>query len=132
MEQTWTTWTGTLPWWYRAVPGKLLHHQELMLSTVADFFSFTILLKTLFQPWRRDVLATDRLSLSERFQVWGLNLISRFFGFLLRSIAILAGILTIFGLLLFFAFLWATWLFAPLVSLGLLVTGVLTMIGVLR
>lgn len=132
MEQTWTTWTGTLPWWYRAVPGKLARHQALMLSTVTDFFSFTILLKTLFQPWRRDEIATDRLSLNERFQVWGLNLITRLFGFVIRSIAIVAGLVTLLSLLLFFVFLWVTWLFAPLVSLALLVIGLLTMLGVLR
>ncbi len=132
MEQTWTTWTGTIPWWYRAVPAKLLRHQELMLSTVVDFFSFSILLRTLFQPWRRDQISTERLSLNERFQVWGLNFISRFFGFLLRSTAIAAGIVTLLGLLLFFAFLWATWLLAPLISGALIVSGLLTMVGVLR
>lgn len=131
MEQTWTTWTGTLPWWYRAVPGKLLRHQQLMLSTVTDFFSFTVLLKTLFQPWRRDEISTDRLSLNERFQVWGLNLITRLFGFIIRTTAIGAGLVTLIGLLLFFIFLWATWLLAPLVSLTLIGLGLLTMLGVL-
>lgn len=130
MEQTWTTWTGTLPWWYRAVPGKLARHQQLMLSTVTDFFSFTILLKTLFQPWRRDEIATDRLSLNERFQVWGLNLITRLFGFVIRSIAIVSGVVTLGALLLFFIFLWATWLFAPLVALALILLGLATVFGV--
>lgn len=126
---TWTTWTGVLPWWYTVVPGKLLRHQELMFVTATDFFSFGILVRTLFQPWKRDELSTERLSLQERFQVWGLNFISRFFGFILRVTAMAFGLITLLVLFLFFAFLWLTWLIAPLMAGGLLVLGLLTMFG---
>lgn len=130
--QTWTSWVGVLPWWYTIVPSKLARHQKLLFFTVADYFSFEILLKTLFQPWKRDELSAERLSLSERVQIWGLNLVSRFFGFLMRSAAILVGLISLAIVAVFLIFLWLSWVLAPFIGVGLIAVGVLTILGGLR
>jgi hypothetical protein len=107
-------------------------NQQLILLTIADYFSFAILLRTLFQPWKRDTISTEHLSLQERFEVWGLNLVARLVGAVIRGATIIAGsfvLLTVIGL---FWTLWLVWLTAPLLALGLIILGTITMSGGLR
>lgn len=126
---TWTTWAGMVPWWYTEVPGKIAKHQKLLLYTIVDFFSFEILLRTLFQPWKRDEQSTERLSLADRVQIWGFNLIARFFGFVMRSMALVVGALTVLIYLGFCGFLWLSWVLGPFVGFALIALGLLTMSG---
>lgn len=127
--QTWTSWVGVLPWWYTIVPAKLARHQSLLLFTVVDYFSFGILLKTLFEPWKRDELSTERMSLQQRFQIWGFNFIARGFGFGMRTMAIVAGLVALCLLFLLFFFLWLSWLLAPFIAIALIALGLFTVVG---
>jgi len=59
----------------------------------ANFFSFTLLIKTFFAPWRRFVWAYPRgFDLQEYFVTFISNLISRILGAFMRIILIIAGI----------------------------------------
>lgn len=86
---------------------------------VVHFFSITLLLNSLFTPFKRMTEHANKKSLEAYAEVFVVNLMSRVVGFILRSVIILVGIIT---LLLCFAastislFLW-------LVAPGLVVGG---------
>lgn len=115
--------THILPWWYTAVAAIIYKNQRLVLLTTADYFSFRILLRTLFQPWKRDQISTQDLSLQERAQVWAMNGVARLIGFAVRSAAILGGLILLLLLLMFFAVMWLAWLTAPVLALAFVVFG---------
>ena len=127
-DPTITSWAHVVPWWYRAVPGELSKQQRLFLSTTVDYFSFGILLKTLFQPWKRDEQSVEGLSLQQRFEVWGANLVSRGVGAVVRGGAIVFGGIAIVLLLTLFALLWVGWAVAPFLALFLVGFGLYGMI----
>lgn len=52
------------------------------------------MLKTLFLPWKKDLLSDNDLPLNERFQVWMLNLVARMFGFIMRALALFAWLVS--------------------------------------
>jgi len=59
----------------------------------ANFFSFTLLLRTFFSPWRRFVWSYPRgFDLQEYFITFVSNLISRILGAFMRVMLIIAGI----------------------------------------
>ena len=122
-------WIRAIPWWYRSVPALLAHHQRLFFATVIDYFSFGILLRTLFAPWKRDQLSTQNLSLQERLQVWMQNVLTRFVGATVRSCAILSGLIALLGLSILDALFWATWLVAPVLAIALFALGFSTILG---
>lgn len=122
-----TSWIHVVPWWYRSVPRELLKQQQLLLATTVDYFSFRVLLQTLFQPWKRDEISTDRLSLQQRLEVLGLNLMSRMIGAVVRGGAMLAGVVAIIGMVSFFFVLWISWALAPFFAVALIMFGFVTM-----
>ena len=95
---------------------------------MVDYFSFKVLLQTLFQPWKRDELSTEQLSLQQQFEVLGLNMMSRLVGAVVRGSAMFAGVLVIIGLLSFFALLWVSWVLAPLLAIALIAFGLFSMV----
>lgn len=120
---------AVIPWWYLSVPALLRHHQALLAATIADYFSFAILLRTFFQPWKRDEQSYEQLSLPQQLQVLGLNLMSRLFGAMMRAAAMIAGLVVLAALGIFFLFLWASWLLAPFLALLLIGLGLWTALG---
>lgn len=127
-EKNYSITKGSLVWWYSDAAGLLAKHQSLLLLTLADFFSFKILFKTLFQPWKRDVISDDNLSLQARFQVWGLNLVTRLIGLVVRSGAILLGVVVIVLLLIGYLILWVGWILGPLAPIILAIIGFYTLL----
>lgn len=127
-DATITSWVHVVPWWYRQVPKELAKQQQLLLSTVIDYFSFGILLKTLFQPWKRDVISTEGKSLQKQFEVFEMNTISRLIGAVVRVGAMFAGGVILIALLTLFALLWVSWVTAPLLAVVLIVYGMFSMI----
>ncbi|MGI6103234.1 MAG: hypothetical protein ACOYBJ_01240 [Patescibacteria group bacterium] len=122
-------WIQAIPWWYRHVPALLAHHQRLIFETVVDYFSFAILLRTLFAPWKRDQRATDRLTIPEWVRVFGENMMTRLVGAIVRLGAMGAGLLCLAFLAVLDVLIWITWLVAPLLALGLIALGILTGLG---
>jgi len=68
------------------------------IQNIIDFFSPTILLTTLFSPWKRLVLSkrTAFLDLRGKLEVFSFNLISRLIGALIRCVILVLGISVIF------------------------------------
>ena len=84
-----------------------------------------VLLKTLFDPWRKDEMHVVGASINVKFQVFWLNMVSRFVGFVIRVSAILAagGLLALAGF--FSAAVYFVWLGWPLISLALIIGGII-------
>ena len=127
-DTTITSWVHVVPWWYRRVPKELAKQQQLLLSTVVDYFSFGILLKTLFQPWKRDVISTEGISLQKQVEVLEMNTISRLIGAVVRAGAMFAGGIILIALLTLFALLWVSWVVAPVLAVVLIGYGMYSMV----
>jgi len=87
------------------------------------YFSVAELLKTLFAPWKRDSYMPINASLDVIAKAIWENFISRFIGFLVRSLTILIGTISaLVGFLAILALL-SVWLFAPLLIVLILIKG---------
>lgn len=105
-------------WWYTQGFLRFLKYLKSFIVILADVFSVRILVRTFFQPWKRDMSPTKGLSLDRIIKVWGWNLIARGFGMVIKGATFLV-FLVIFLILLFIEIiLIITWLLYPLVILG--------------
>lgn len=119
-----TNWIQVFTWWYTGFPRELARQQKLAFLAVLNFFSFEILLKTLFQPWRKDTHSYERKTLQEKVETLGLNFISRFFGLAIRTSAMALGAVVLVLLLLFYIVMWFAWVIAPFAAIILLVLAI--------
>lgn len=79
-----------LSWWYGDGWQRLITLTKRRTKRVSDSFSVPSLLKTLFAPWRR--IYTDKAdNISEQLQAMGDNFVSRFVGFGVRFMVLLAA-----------------------------------------
>lgn len=82
-----------LGWWY--FRGWLWFMRRMFLvqtEKIMQFFSIGDLLKTLFAPFRQDSINVKGAPIGVRLQVFGGNIISRFFGLIIRTVLILIGL----------------------------------------
>lgn len=120
--------TDMLGWWYSRGWAWAIR-QLFVVRTVhiAEFFSIADLLKTLFAPFRQDATDTSRAPLGVKLQAFGGNIISRVFGFLIRTTLIVVGIITILLHALVggvAVIVWPLLPLSPFVALLLIVKGV--------
>ncbi len=117
-----------LRWWYTRGWVWLARHMMVTRNKrIADFFSITALLKTMFAPFRQDVVDTKNAPIGVKLQALGGNLISRFFGFFIRLILIICGAVLIVAnsvVALALLIIWPLLPFAPLVTFLLVMIGV--------
>src|SRR3990167_4656875 len=81
-------------WWYFEEPQILLN--VIRAATKKTFLSFSVptLLRTIFDPWKRDLYRAENASLQAMFNIWLNNIISRLVGFVMRIFTIFAGLLS--------------------------------------
>lgn len=104
-----------LGWWYSR--GWAWALQRLFVGqtqSIAGFFSIGDLLKTLFAPFRQDVMNLKGAPLSVRLQALGGNLISRVFGLIIRTVLIIIGVVLIAANAVLAAALGILWPLLPL------------------
>jgi hypothetical protein len=77
-------------WWYHAGWAGVLVANRRRLSGLSDMFSITILLRTLFAPWKR-IITYPGAGLDARIKAFGDNLVSRMVGFTVRFFVLLAA-----------------------------------------
>lgn len=117
-----------LGWWYSR--GWVWVFKYMLITRtkrILEFFSVADLLKTLFAPFRQDVIDTKNAPIGYKLQALGGNIISRFLGFLIRSTLIIIGLaLSLLNGVIGIAvvIVWPLLPFAPLVSLLLVMLGV--------
>ncbi|MFY9484504.1 MAG: ATP-dependent Clp protease ATP-binding subunit [Patescibacteria group bacterium] len=80
-------------WYYRVAFKTLRNVAASLLFITYDLFSIELLLKTLFAPWKRDVVAPVRQEISLLLQAVALNLASRGFGFVVRAATVIVGLI---------------------------------------
>ncbi|MCX6810484.1 MAG: hypothetical protein NTY30_01950 [Candidatus Berkelbacteria bacterium] len=110
-------------WWYGYLPRRLFLALEASMITLVDLFSVKILFRTLFSPWKRDLISTDGLSLQEKFQVWMMNLASRFIGFIVKTFVLITFAIVFVAAAVIFAALFCLWIAFPLAIIGLVILG---------
>lgn len=67
-----------------------------MLVKLYDFFSISLLFRTLLLPWKRDEINATNVSLDVVIRIWIMNMVSVLVGFTVRSMTILIGLFVIF------------------------------------
>src|ERR1700753_661483 len=77
-------------WWYRAGWTGVLKSNHRRLAALSDMFSITILLRTLFSPWKR-IITYPGAGLDARMRALGDNMVSRCIGFIVRFFVLLAA-----------------------------------------
>jgi len=111
-------------WWYFEEPLILWRAAKIITKKIFFSFSVPVLLRTLFDPWKRDVAYVENASLQELFNIWLGNLISRIVGFVVRFFTILIGfILTMISFVILLAFILA-WFLMPIIIILLIINGV--------
>lgn len=106
---------GMFKWWYsEGLRSQVFVLQQWMVRTI-DFFSLTLLLKTLFNPFRQisASMLPPSVPLEVKLKSAGDRLFSRFFGFAIRSIMIIIGALVIALQFMFSVFTMFAWVLIP-------------------
>ena len=98
------------------------------ISFILHFFSFKLLLKTLFHPWRRMKENYPKMDLGAFFSSLLVNIIMRIVGLISRLIIISIGLLSLFFTITFSIFLFLVWFFLPFLIVGCIVAGLSIMI----
>ena len=117
---------GMLAWWYSAGWKRCLLNVVDNLAGLYDYFSFELLIKTLFSPFRQISAGRVRGSLEVQFRAWLDRLISRLIGAFIRLIVIIVGTLTLVVALvigLVRIVLWPIVPWLPIVGLAVALTG---------
>lgn len=77
-------------WWYGAGLKFFYSWWNDLITFIAYYLSFRELIRTLFWPWKRDVVFYGN-SLDAKLKALSDNLISRFVGFILRLFVLIVG-----------------------------------------
>lgn len=107
-------------WWYGEAYTRLLKYIKAAYIMSADIFSVKICLKTLFAPWKRDMISYEGLTLQQKFQVWTLNLASRFIGALIKSMTLLSFLIFIVIISVISLVAMIIWLVYPIIIIYLI------------
>ena len=111
-------------WWYGLAYHRIFKYIRAVYIYTADLFSIKIIFVTLFAPWKRDVISYEGLTLQQKFEVWSLNMASRFIGFAIKVVALAVYLIfTIFETAASFALI-IIWPFYPFASIGLIYYGI--------
>lgn len=84
-------------WWYGEAITRIFKYIRAAYIFFADLFSVKICIRTMFDPWKRDEISYEGLSIQQKFQVWLMNLSSRFIGAVIKLSTLLGYVVfTIF------------------------------------
>jgi len=112
-----------LGWWYGAGWKEQFKLTGVRVARVGKAFSGGTLLRTLFSPWKQLVSATERdAALGDKLRAVVDNIVSRFVGFMVRIITLLAACVTIVAVLIVNTIIIILWPLVPL--LPIVLTGV--------
>lgn len=108
-----------LRWHYSKGLKELLFFCSNILWFISHFFSFSLLLKTLFSPWKRmgESYGTG-LDLGLIASTFIINSLMRVVGFITRTIVLIIGFCAYICILSLEFIICLVWIFAPLVLVG--------------
>jgi hypothetical protein len=113
-----------LRWWYVTGWMQAAHRIGGWTSSVERAFSLSLLLRTLFAPWRRIVTYAGK-GLDAKMHAALDNLVSRAVGFVIRIFVILAAGVSILGALLLSTVMAVIWPLLPVAVIYFLVRGII-------
>lgn len=88
-------------WWYGEGWVNTVRRSRYYLLSLSQNFSVLILLKTLFAPWKQlDAFSQPNMSLNDKFRQSVDRFVSRFVGFMVRSLTLLSAAVTLTLLLI--------------------------------
>ena len=102
-----------LRWWYGTGWLQATHRIGTWTKGVERAFSITLLLQTLFSPWRRIISAPGK-SLDDKMRAALDNFVSRCVGAIVRTGVLLAACFTLLGVLFGSIIIVGVWPFLPL------------------
>jgi len=109
-------------WHYGQGLRELFAVTRNFLWFVAYFFSFKLLIKTLFVPWKRlGEIYEGGLNLSSFSSTLIVNSLMRIVGFSTKILVLLVGFISYLVVLVFSFFIFIIWFLAPLILLGSLI-----------
>lgn len=104
-------------WWYTTGWTRLIHVAGARIAATLEFFSISLLLKTLFDPFRQIDAGRVRGSMQAEMKAFGNRLFSRIMGFFIRMVTIFAGLVTASFVMLFGLVQLILWPLLPLLPL---------------
>jgi hypothetical protein len=111
-------------WWYGRGWAMAMGGVGHVLGMIGDSFSVPILIRTLFEPWKR-IVSMPGASLEAKMQAFGDNIVSRVVGFSVRmTVLTTAGLLATSVIVLGSAWI-VLWPLIPFVTFALIVKGIL-------
>lgn len=115
--------SGYFVWWYSTGINQAYDASLAFISYITDAFSLPTLVRTLFQPWKNDVLQARNASLADQIKIWQLNLASRIVGFFVRLVVIVATLIILTAVLVLVGLLLVAWVLTPLAVIVLPILG---------
>jgi hypothetical protein len=112
-----------LRWWYITGWAQAAHRIVSWTRAVEHMFSMSLLLKTLFAPWKRITSPKGR-SLDAQMRAAVDNMLSRCIGFVIRLFVIMAALVGMVGALISGVAMAVIWPFLPIVFFVFLVKGI--------
>lgn len=110
-------------WHYGRGFDELISIAKNFFGFLIHFFSFKLLLKTLFSPWKRIAEYYERgLHIESLLETLLVNLIMRALGLISRLAIIFLGLISIIVLLILSFASFIIWLLMPLVLLGFMLS----------
>jgi len=94
-----------------------------MIAYFYRYFSISILLRTLFDYWKKDEIDMTNLALDDRIRVMMMNLVSRFVGATVRSITILVGLSVIVFIFLAMIVSYIGFILLPIIVIFFIING---------
>lgn len=117
-------------WYYTGAVRSLIKTWRDFIIFVREYYSISLLLKTLFCPWRRDITKYGRgFSIKNFLETLSFNLISRGLGFFARIFIIILGFICLLGVIILGSLALIVWLILPVVLLFSIVMGLLLLAG---
>jgi hypothetical protein len=114
---------GLMTWWYGDGWRQRVSMMHRRLADSSDYFSFGILAKTLFAPYRQISAGGTSGPIGAQARAFLDRSISRIIGAFIRSAVLISGIVFMFVQVIFGGFVLASWILSPLLPvLGLIMT----------
>lgn len=108
---------GMMTWWYTEGWYRCLGRVKDRLVSTLDYFSFELLVTTLFAPFRQISAGKVRGPIDVQIRAFFDQLISRFIGTMVRLVVILVGALVMVANVIMGALFIVSWLLVPIMPL---------------
>lgn len=114
-----------LRWHYSRAFFEIFHVWLNLLWFIIHFFSIPQLMRSWFSPWKRMTEERgEKWSFEDLASYFIIGFLSRLIGFFLRTIIIVLGLLCLFLTVITGFTVYAFWIFAPFIIIGLIGFGI--------